>query len=140
MAIILTDSRAYARVKVDFRVEWGATRRCEHSGDNVIVLSSTGCFIRTTREARKGETIFLRLWDSPGGGAILESKVRYVLRFSLGQSAVGFGVDFIGLSADLKDHLEHLLEFFREDEQPGPPPTPFDSRDPVPEPSSATAT
>lgn len=127
MGLILTDARTHARVKVDFRVEWGATRECEHRSDNVTVLSSRGCFIRTARAARKGDTVFLRLWESPGGGAVLECKVAHVLRAGLGMPTVGLSVDFVGLSDEEKSHLNHMLEFYREAEATDAPPSIFNS-------------
>jgi PilZ domain len=125
MALILTDERAHSRVRVTFRIEWGTTRRCEHRGDSITVLSSRGCFIRTAREARKGDTLFLRLWDSPGGGAVLECRVTYVLRAGLGMPTVGLGVDFVGLGDEEQRHLEHLLEFYREAEAADSSPLPL---------------
>ena len=116
MAAILTEGRSHARVKVTFRIEWGLTDGCEHHGDSIVVLGSRGCFIRTVREARKGDAVFLRLWESPGGGAVLEGKVAYVLRVGVGLPTIGLGVDFVGLSDEQKDHLEHLLTFYREAE------------------------
>ncbi|HEV2761952.1 MAG TPA: PilZ domain-containing protein [Pyrinomonadaceae bacterium] len=127
MAAILTEGRGRPRVKVTFRIEWGATGECEHDGDSVTVLSSRGCFIRTSREARKGDTVFLRLWESPGGGAVLECRIAYVLRVGVGFPALGLGMDFVGLSDEQQDHLEHLLEFYREAEAADSPPLSFDS-------------
>lgn len=122
MAAILTERRGDPRVKVTFRIEWGAAHECEHHGDSLAVLSPRGCFIRTAREARKGDTVFLRLWESPGGGDILECQVAYVLRVGAGFPIVGLGLNFVGLSDEQKDHLKHLLEFYREAEAPDSPP------------------
>lgn len=116
MAVILTEGRPRSRVRVTFRIEWGTTRGCEHQGDSITVLSSRGCFIRTARGARKGDTVFLRLWESPGGGAVLECKVAHVLRAGLGSPTVGLGVDFVGLNDEEKSHLEHLLDFYGEND------------------------
>ena len=112
----LTERRSHPCVTVNFRIEWGTTRRCEQRGDSIAALSSRGCFIRTVSEARKGDTLFLRLWESPGGGAVLECRVAYVLRAGLGLPTVGLSVDFVGLNDEEKTHLEHLLDFYREDE------------------------
>lgn len=121
MAFILTDAYSLPRVKVTFRIDWGTSRECEHHGDSVTVLSPSGCFIRTVKAASNGDTIFLRLWDSPAG-AILRCRVAYVLKVGVGPQTVGIGLDFVGLNDRQREHLEHLLEVYREADAADSPP------------------
>jgi hypothetical protein len=100
-------------VKVSFPIEWGRTEECEHDGDKVTRLSAGGCFIQTAHEAKRDETLFLRLWEASHGG-VLQARVRYQLRVNLRFPPIGIGVEFIALSDEDENHLEHLLAFCNE--------------------------
>jgi Tfp pilus assembly protein PilZ len=111
---MLIQRRKYPRVKVSFQIEWGKTEECEHHGDKVTRLSAGGCFVQTEKEVERDETVFLRLWETPHGGNILEGRVIYQFRISPQFPPIGMGIEFVALHDEDESHLEHLLEFYNE--------------------------
>lgn len=109
-----TEGRRHPRVKVSIHIEWGKTPACEFRGDRITSLSAGGCFIQTERGGGRGDTVFLRLWESPNGEGVLRGRVIY--QFGVGSKfpPIGVGVEFVGLGDEDAVNLESLLDFYNE--------------------------
>ena len=108
------DRRKYPRVKVSIHIEWGLTRACEFYTDRITSLSLGGCFIQTEQPGARGDTLYVRLWNSPESGGVLEGRVAYQLNVAEEKPPIGFGVQFVGLTEYDVQNLKHLLEFYSE--------------------------
>lgn len=112
--VTFKDHRRHARAKVSINVDWGLTPACEFSGDKVSSLSIGGCFIQTERHVPEGGTVYVRLWEMPGGRGTFRGLVRYQLQLSPRHAPIGFGLEFHDLDAGEAASLKEVLNFFGE--------------------------
>jgi hypothetical protein len=99
--------RKYTRGRLQLPVDWGWTDRFEFT-DRITSLGVGGCFLQTDKGAPRDTPIFVRLWLSPTDNRWIPGKVAYHLE------KVGMGVEFDPLAAEDADHVQDIVDFYRE--------------------------
>ncbi len=100
-----TEQRRHERVLVDIHVYWGWTDDCPFH-DRIISLSEGGYFLRTERDAARGQPVFIKFWLPEQ--KTLYGEVRYHIE------RWGVGVEFKGLSDVETEQLFALVEHYRQ--------------------------
>lgn len=108
------DQRRHVRARVSINVDWGLTPSCEFAGDRVTSLSVGGCFIQTERPVKEDATVYVRLWEMPGGRGTFRGVVRYLLQLSPKHPPIGLGLEFPDLGEEERANLKEVLSFFGE--------------------------
>ncbi len=109
----MVEKRRHPRVKASIPINWGLTPQClKH--DRLTSFSIGGCFIQTERQVEEGGTVYVRLWEMPGGRGTFRGVVRYQLQLSPKHAPIGLGLEFPDLDADETANLKEVLNFFGE--------------------------
>ena len=108
-----TEQRSHPRVSVDFFVDWGWSAECEYY-DRITNLSLSGCFLATKRELTRGDEIHLTLREETTGAINVKGAVRYQLRVMEGAPPTGAGVEFVGLSSEMRIKLQQMMDTYQQ--------------------------
>ena len=112
MLVDYTELRRYPRVTVELFADWGWGPECEYY-DRVTSLSLGGCFLATKRELRQGDQIYLRLTVESNGSVSVKGAIRYQTRVMEGAPPTGAGIEFVGVSDELKTKIQTVINCYK---------------------------
>ena len=97
---------------MDFFADWGWGPECEYY-DKITSFSLGGCFLATKRELRSGQEIYIRLTGELAGTINLKGAVRYQLRVLESAPPTGAGIEFVGVSSEVRRKLQAVVDSYR---------------------------
>ena len=105
----MDNRRANDRVRTAIDCTWGATADTPRNG-RITSLSLRGCFIQTKAGTTEGQLVYVNCWLPSERWLALRGRIVYHL------PKVGFGLNFLDLTAEQKTMIALLIEYHREEQ------------------------